>query len=88
MVTDEYVIEGGLDKRSSLNSIQQAVFASTIVDRKPAVAIYDTDGVWGKYEHRIWVAAKELGVRFIWFKDFEVIDVDPLTAEPGAGTKL
>ena len=88
VVTDEYVIEGGLDKRSSLDSIQQAVFASTIVDRKPAVAIYDTDGVWGKYEHRIWVAAKELGVRFIWFKDFEVIDVDPLTAEPGAGTKL
>ena len=88
VVTDEYVIEGGLDKRSSLDSIQQAVFASTIADRKPAVAIYDTDGVWGKYEHRIWVAANELGVRFIWFKDFEVINVDPLTADPGTGTKL
>ena len=37
MVTDEYVIEGGLDKRGSLDGIQQTVFASTIVDRKPAV---------------------------------------------------
>ena len=30
IVTDQYVIEGGLDKRSSLDSIQQAVFASTL----------------------------------------------------------
>ena len=88
VVTDDYVIEGGLDKRSSLDSIQQAVFASTIADRKPAVAIYDTDGVWGKYEHRSWFAAKELGVRFIWFKDFEAIDVDPNAADPATGTKL
>ena len=35
VVTDEYVIEGGyLDKRSSLDSIQQAVFASTISGKK------------------------------------------------------
>ena len=47
VVTDEYVIEGGLDKRSSLDSIQQAVFASTIADRKPAVAIM-TQTVSGK----------------------------------------
>ena len=66
IVTDEYVIEGGLDKRSSLDSIQQAVFASTITGKKPAVAIYDTDGHWGKYEHRIWSASKKLGIRFIW----------------------
>ena len=75
VVTDEYVIEGGKDKRSSLDSIQQAVFASTLVDKKPAVAIYDTDGMWGKYEHRVWEAAKELGVKFIWFSDGEIRDV-------------
>ena len=45
IVTDEFVIEGGLDKRSSLDSLQQAVFASTLIDRKPAVALYDTDGI-------------------------------------------
>jgi hypothetical protein len=66
IVTDEYVIEGGLDKRSSLDSIQQAVFASTIAGKKPAVAIYDTNGIWGKYEHRIWSATKKLGVKFFW----------------------
>lgn len=67
IVTDEYVIEGGLDKRSSLDSIQQAVFASTLSGREPAVAVYDTDGVWGKYEQRIWTVANELGLKFYWF---------------------
>ena len=66
IVTDEYVIEGGLDKRSSLDSIQQAVFASTLTGKKPAVAIYDTNGYWGKYEHRIYSSAKKLGIKFFW----------------------
>lgn len=88
VVKDNYVIEGGLDKRSSLDSIQQAVFASNIADRKLAVAVYYKDGVWEKYEHRIWVAAKELGLQFIWFKDFEAFDVDPNAADPATGTKL
>lgn len=51
--TDDYVIEGCKDKRSSLDRVQQAVFASILSGKKPAVAIYDTDGKWGKYEHRI-----------------------------------
>ena len=72
--TDDYVIEGGKDKRSSLDSVQQAVFASTLSGKKPAVAIYDTDGKWGKYEHRIWIAAKELGIRYIWFSNNEIIE--------------
>ncbi|MDB0016447.1 hypothetical protein N9E28_02740 [Alphaproteobacteria bacterium] len=76
IVTDGYVIEGGKDKRSSLDSIQQAVFASTLSGKEPAVAIYDTDGRWGKYEHRVWAAAKELGVKFIWFSDGEIIDLE------------
>ena len=75
IVTDEYVIEGGLDKRSSLDSIQQAVFASTIAGKKPAVAIYDTNGMWGKYEHRIWAAANKLNVRFFWVSGNEIKDV-------------
>ena len=66
IVTDEYVIEGGLDKRSSLDSIQQAVFASTLTGKKPAVAIYDTNHFWGKYEHRIYSSAKKLGIKFFW----------------------
>ena len=72
IVTDEYVIEGGLDKRSSLDSIQQAVFASTLTGKKPAVAIYDTNGSWGKYEHRIYSSAKKLGIKFFWVSDNKV----------------
>ena len=73
-MTDEYVIEGGLDKRSSLHSAQQAVFAATLTDKKPAVAIYDNDGQLGKYEHRIWQAAEGLGIRFIWVSQGKIIE--------------
>lgn len=74
IVTSQYAIEGGLDKRSSLDSIQQAVFASTQLGLKPAVAIYDTDGNWGKYEHRIWTAAKKLGVKFFWVSKNKILE--------------
>ena len=47
------LIEGGKGTRDSLDSVQQAVFASVVTGKKPAVAVYDTDGNWGKYEHRI-----------------------------------
>ena len=74
IVTDQYAIEGGLDKRSSLDSIQQAVFAASQLSLKPAVAIYDTDNSWGKYEHRIWTAAKELGVKYFWVSNGQVLE--------------
>ncbi len=76
IVTDEYVIEGGLDKRSSLDSIQQAVFASTLTGKKPAVAIYDTNGSWGKYEHRIFSSAKKLGVKFFWVSGNQIKELN------------
>ena len=76
IVTDEYVIEGGLDKRSSLDSIQQAVFASTLTGKKPAVAIYDTNGSWGKYEHRIFSSAKKLGVKFFWISGNQIKELN------------
>ena len=30
------------------------------------MAIYDTNGSWGKYEHRIYSSAKKLGIKFFW----------------------
>ena len=72
--TDDYVIEGGLDKRTSLDSIQQAIFASSITGKSPGVAIYDTDGGWGKFEHRVWQVAKMLSIRFIWVFKGKVIE--------------
>ena len=74
IVTDQFAIEGGLDKRSSLDSIQQAVFAASQLGLKPAVAIYDTDGTWGKYEHRVWTVAKELGVKYFWVSNNQVLE--------------
>ena len=63
--TDSFVIEGGLDKRSSLDSLQQALFFSSLTGKKPAVVIHDIDGKIGKYEHRIRVSSEKAGVLFL-----------------------
>lgn len=70
--TDDFVIEGGLDKRSSLDSLQQALFASKLTGKKPAVVIYDTDGVEGRFEFRIKEAAKKAGVVFKRLNESEI----------------
>ena len=70
--TAEYVIEAGLDKRSSLDSVQQAVFAAISSGKKPKVIIYDTDGREGRYEYRIRRAAHRLGI------DYESVPVPQL----------
>ncbi|MGI9392875.1 MAG: hypothetical protein ACR2N8_04990, partial [Parvibaculales bacterium] len=56
--TDEFVIEAGLDKRSSLDSIQQALYAAHLTGKKPLIIIYNTDNKIGIYEHRIQQAAQ------------------------------
>lgn len=56
------VIEFGLDKRSSLDSIQQALFAAEITGKEAVVALIDTDGTMGRYEWRIARAANVAGV--------------------------
>lgn len=63
--TSDSVYEGGLDKRSSLDSLQQAVFFSVLTGKEPVVVIYDTDGKVGKYEYRIMKACEKVGVKFI-----------------------
>ena len=49
--TASHVYEGGLDKRSSLDSIQQALFAGYITGKRPAVVIYNTDRKEGRFEY-------------------------------------
>lgn len=61
---DTHIYEGGLDKRSSLDSIQQALFFSYLTGKKPAVVIYDTDGEFGQFEYRIMKACEMVGVEF------------------------
>jgi len=63
--TSDSVYEGGLDKRSSLDSLQQAVFFSVLTGKEPVVVIYDTDGKLGKYEYRIMKACEKVGVKFL-----------------------
>ena len=58
------VYEGGLDKRSSLDSIQQAIFAGYITGKRPAVVIYDTDRREGQFEYRIKTVCQQVGVRY------------------------
>ena len=62
--TADTVYEGGLDKRSSLDSVQQSLFAAFLTGKEPAVIVYDTDGKIGPYEHRIQVACERAGVAF------------------------
>ena len=58
------VYEGGLDKRSSLDSVQQALFASHVTGKRPSVVIYNTDGKEGQFEFRIKTACQQVGVRY------------------------
>ena len=60
--TSTTVWEGGLDKRSSLDSIQQALFFSYLTGKNPGVVIYDTDGKEGRFEYRIRIACQKAGV--------------------------
>ena len=62
--TADTVYKGSLDRRSSLDSVQQALFFAHLTGKKPAVVIYNTDGKIGRYEHRIKVACERAGVAF------------------------
>ena len=66
--TDTTVYEGGLDKRSSLDSVQQALFFSVLTGKAPAVVIYDTDGKEGRFEYRIRAACRKAGVQYEVFR--------------------
>ena len=59
--TADTVYKGGLDRRSSLDSVQQALFFAHLTGKKPAVVIYNTDGKIGRYEHQIKVACERAG---------------------------
>ena len=60
--TPNMVYEGGLDKRSSLDSIQQALFASHVTGKRLGAVIYNTDGKEGRFEYRIKTACEKVGV--------------------------
>jgi hypothetical protein len=70
-VTDNHAIEIGLDgRRSSLDSVQQALFAADLTGRAPMVVLVDTDGVEDAIEFRVETAARAAQVRYV------VLDID------------
>ena len=62
--TENEVIEGGLDRPASLDSVQQALFAAHITNKTPVVVIYNSDGIEGKIQYRIKIGAMRAGVEF------------------------
>ncbi len=71
--TDTHVIEIGLDKRSSLDSLQQAHFAAILTGKLPKIIIVDTDGRVGRWETRIRATAQATGVAFERMSDDALI---------------
>ncbi len=67
--TETHVIEVGLDKRSSLDSAQQAEFAGWVSGKIPRVLIVDRDGVEGSIEYRIRIASKRFGIEYATVSD-------------------
>ncbi|MCO6384951.1 MAG: hypothetical protein JXQ91_11120 [Vannielia sp.] len=68
--TDDTVIELGLDKRSSIDSLHQAVFAASLTGKQPMVVMIDTDRREDRYEFQVRTVAQRLGV------DYRVIDAN------------
>ena len=83
--TSDTVWEGGLDKRSSLDSIQQALFFHHVTGKTPAVVIYDTDGMEERFEYRIRVAAELAGIRYVNYNGKDNV-IDNMTGSAIADT--
>ena len=71
-LTDEHAIEVGLDRRSSYDSVHQALVAAALTGRAPKVVMIDTDGVEDATEFQVKAAARASSVRLV------VLDVDYL----------
>lgn len=94
--TPDEVIEVGLDRRSALDSVQQALFAAHLTGKRPVVLMIDTDGRTGPYETRIKAAADMAGVAYrvmdrdflirwqmtSWLRNYAAADAPP-PAQPG-----
>lgn len=69
--SDSHVVEIGLDKRSSIDSLHQTLFASHLTGKLPMVVLIDTDGREGKYEYQARTTAEMAGVEYrVYQKDF------------------
>lgn len=63
--TEDEVYEGGLNKRSSLDSIQQALFFAAITGKKPAIVLHKSKQLNDKYKFRIQKAAEKIKLKLV-----------------------
>lgn len=71
--TDTTVYEVGLDKRSSTDSLHQALFAAHLTGKSPGIVMIDTNGREDQYEFQVRTVAEAAGVDyFVYDKDFLV----------------
>jgi len=68
--TESKVFEIGLDRRSSIDSIHQAIFAAHLTGKAPAVLMIDTDGREDQFEYQVRTVAAAMGI------EYSVIDKD------------
>lgn len=72
-LTETHAIEVGLDdRRSSSDSVHQALFYAFLSGRDPMVVIIDTNGVEEAVEYQVETVAREAGVAY------RVVDLDYL----------
>jgi hypothetical protein len=72
-LTETHAIEIGLDgRRSSYDSVHQAIFYGYLTEREPMVILVDTDGEEDNTEYQVRTVAQALGV------DYRVYDLDYL----------
>jgi len=65
-LTETHAIEIGLDaRRSSYDSVHQAVFAAAQSDRDPMVVMVDTNGVEDNAEFQVETVARQTEVNYI-----------------------
>ncbi len=62
--TDTEVMEMGLDKRSSYDSIHQVTFGSILTGKKPRIVMIDTDLRERAVEYQLRQTAERLGITY------------------------
>ncbi|UMA63788.1 hypothetical protein LVO79_12185 [Roseivivax marinus] len=63
--TETHVIEVGLDKTSSRDSLHQALFAAELTGKIPLVVLIDRDGEEGRTEYEMRRIAERAGVGYV-----------------------
>ncbi|MBF9034485.1 hypothetical protein HKCCE2091_09560 [Rhodobacterales bacterium HKCCE2091] len=71
-VTETHAVEIGLDdRRSSYDSVHQAIFAAHLTGREPMVVIIDTNGIEDAAEYQVETVARLAGVEYrVYDRDY------------------